>query len=154
MKSPERERQMFCLHAEWIDRFQLVKKLRCPFRSMLKCVRVTWGGVHPHSRILLPQADMLCPVGAKHNFRRMNGQSRLCFGLKGQGMSAHGIAQGLRFNKIKRPEPNPSQQGLKLQSNVLLKRVQFCLSLHLVHSRSPVSRQLWIIGNCQSATTI
>ena len=39
--------------------------LRCPFRAMFGCVRVTWGGVHPHSRIHLPQTDMLCPGGAK-----------------------------------------------------------------------------------------
>jgi len=74
----------------------------------------TWGGAHPHSRLHLPQADMLRPVGAKHNFRRMKGhrrrrsglkgQCRLCFGLKGRGMSALGNAQGLRFIMIHCPE--------------------------------------------------
>ena len=58
--------------------------LRCPFRAMIGCVHVTWGDVHPHSRIHLPQAGMLSPVGAKHNFS----------GLKGHGMSARGNALG------------------------------------------------------------
>lgn len=35
---------------------------------------------------------MLCAVGAKHNFRRMKGYRCLCFGLKGQSMSALGNA--------------------------------------------------------------
>jgi len=48
------------------------ENLRCPFRAMFGCVQSTWGGVHPHSRIHLPQADMLCPFGAKRN----------CFDLK------------------------------------------------------------------------
>jgi len=38
----------------------------------------TWGGVHPHSRIHLPQADMLGPLGAKRDFS----------GLKDHGLSA------------------------------------------------------------------
>ena len=40
------------------------------------------GGVPPHSRIHLPQADMLCPVGAKTLI--------YVFGLKSHGMSAQG----------------------------------------------------------------
>lgn len=88
MKSPERVQQMFCLHAEWIDRFQLVETLRCPFRAIHKCVRVTWGGVHPHSRIHLPQADMLCPVGAKRNCPSLSGPHRLDSGLQAHGISA------------------------------------------------------------------
>ena len=38
----------------------------------------TWGGVHPHLRIHLPQADMLGTVGAKRGFS----------GLKDHGLSA------------------------------------------------------------------
>ena len=34
------------------------------------------------------------------------------------------------------------------------KWVQFCFSLHLVHSRTPVSRQRGIIGNCQPAAFV
>ena len=55
---------------------------------------VTWGGVHPNWRIHLPQADMLSPVGAKRNFSGQRGQRGLCFGLKGHGMSAQGVALG------------------------------------------------------------
>jgi len=53
--------------------------LLCPFRAMFGCVQRTWGGVHPHSRIHLPQADMLGPVRAKRGFS----------GLKDHDMSAH-----------------------------------------------------------------
>jgi len=56
---------------------------------------MTWGGVHPHSRLHLPQADLLCPVGAKRNFPGLNGLQRLYSGLKGRSMSAQGIALGL-----------------------------------------------------------
>jgi hypothetical protein len=86
---------MLCLHPEFINWFHPAEKLRCPFRARDEYVRVTWGGVHPHSRIHLPQADVLCPVGAKRNFRGLNGLQRLYSGLKGRSMSAQGIALGL-----------------------------------------------------------
>jgi len=71
------------------------ENLRCPFRAMNEYVRVTWGGVHPHSRIHLPQAALLCPVGAKRNSPRLKGHGCLRSGLQGHGMSAQGIALGL-----------------------------------------------------------
>ena len=87
--------------------------LRCPFRAMNEYVRVTWGGVHPHSRIHLPQADMLCPVGAKRHFfppetprclvSGLKGQGCLRSGLKGHGMSALGNAQGLTIQRDQTP---------------------------------------------------
>jgi len=93
-------------------------KLCCPFRAMIGCVRVTWGGVHPHSRIHLPQADLLCPVGAKRKFSGLKGHDMIVLwpekpthvggsarkaqkagarwysGLKGHRMSAQGNALG------------------------------------------------------------
>ena len=32
----------------------------------------TWGGVHPHSQIHLPQADMPCAIGANRSFSGLN----------------------------------------------------------------------------------
>ena len=36
-------------------------------------VSVTWGGVHLHSQIHLPQADMLCPIGANRILSELKG---------------------------------------------------------------------------------